>query len=611
VPSRPEQLQAYDAVVYNDINADSMTPFQMKLMQAAAKDSGLGFAMIGGENSFLPGGYFGTPIADILPVDLNIKRRESFPSTSVCIVCDTSGSMGIPEDGIPKVRLAAKAAEEAVLMMSPLDRCGVAGSTDTIEFVAPMQRVTDKEAMIRQIRTMTAGGGGIYVRPSLEFGRKALEREDSKVRHMILMADGTDCDTREGCEELAAQMRSEKITVSTIAMGAGQYVPFLKRVAAAGGGRFFLAQKASELPAVFTQDTAVMSRSAIQDGAFLPKAAMGEDALKGIDPATIPPLFAYCLSDSRSLADVGMKTNHDDPLLATWQYGLANTLAFTSDAQPRWAARWVNWESFGMFWAQAIRSITRRATLNAYEVSTSEEGGKGVVQVKAVDAAGNPLKRFAAEVRVSSPTGRSMTVPVSQKAPGVFRGQFDADEIGSYIVTVAEDDPAGGKRVDATGLSIPYPPEYRDFRANEPLLDQVSKASGGMSLLHPEDAARPVAEPGHSIQELWQLLVFLAAVLLPLDVGARRVAVPVGEAWQKAVAWWRAARLKQSRPHPQTIVVERLQRAKRPAASESKPAPEPVVIEQAERPQSAPPSAATSTGSAASKLLEAKRKRQG
>src|SRR5205823_7372291 len=107
-------------------------------------DTGIGFAMIGGENSFLPGGWFATPVAEMLPVDLEIKKRESFPSSSVLIICDTSGSMGMTEDGVKKVKLAAKAAAMTIQMLPASTRVGVVASTEGIEFVAPMQELTDK-----------------------------------------------------------------------------------------------------------------------------------------------------------------------------------------------------------------------------------------------------------------------------------------------------------------------------------------------------------------------------------------------------------------------------------------------------------------------------------
>ena len=63
VPVRAEEIQPYDAVVLNDINAVFFTDQQMKLIESAVNDTGIGLAMIGGEESFLPGGWYGTPVS--------------------------------------------------------------------------------------------------------------------------------------------------------------------------------------------------------------------------------------------------------------------------------------------------------------------------------------------------------------------------------------------------------------------------------------------------------------------------------------------------------------------------------------------------------------------
>lgn len=611
MPARAEDFQNYDAVIFNDLNAATLLESQMKRVQSAIRESGVGFAMIGGEDSFLPGGWYGTPIAEALPVDLNIRQRKSFPSTSILIMVDASGSMGMVEDGMTKIRLAAKAAEETVKLMSPLDRVGVGGSTDGIEMVAPMQRLTNKASVISQIRKLSTGGGGIYCRPTVQRAEKILVAEPSKVRHFILLADGADCDQQEGCNGIVARMRLAKITTSVVAIGDGPHVPFLRRLAQIGGGRFYLAKRAGQLPAIFTQDAAVMSRSAIEEGVFLPKVQAGEEILRGIGLDTIPPLYAYCLTDSRPLARTGMRTAKDDPLLATWQYGLGTTLAFTSDAQPRWAAPWVGWDGFSQFWAQATRAISRRATRNEYDTVVRYEGGKGRVEVKAFDKFGNALPAIDAEVRVAAPSGAAKDVPLTQQAPGVFTGEFDAGELGSYIVTVAENDVGGGKRVNATGFSLPYPAEYRTYRANTPLLERLAEITGGQKLGSPVEAFRPVPEAGRSISELWPLFVFLAALLLPFDVGVRRLALPLGE--MLARAWNGLRSRRQAQPSTTGATVERLQRAKERVTQRSAPVTvEPSAPDRpAEDRRPSTPSPTPAAGSAAKRLLEAKKKREG
>src|SRR5262249_51986750 len=158
------------------------------------------------------------------PVDLNIRQRKTFPSTSVLIAVDCSGSMGMIEDGVVKLRMAAKAAEETVKLLSPMDRVGVAGSTDGIEFVAPMQPLTDKMAVINQIRKLDIGGGGIYIGPTVEKIEPVIRAEPTKVRHFILLADGSDSTDWRDAIQRAAGMRLDKITTTVVAIGDGKDV---------------------------------------------------------------------------------------------------------------------------------------------------------------------------------------------------------------------------------------------------------------------------------------------------------------------------------------------------------------------------------------------------
>ena len=69
-PRSREELFAYDAIVFGDIEAAWFTSEQLQLTEAFVSDRGGGFLMIGGLNSFREGGYAGTPIEDLLPVQL-------------------------------------------------------------------------------------------------------------------------------------------------------------------------------------------------------------------------------------------------------------------------------------------------------------------------------------------------------------------------------------------------------------------------------------------------------------------------------------------------------------------------------------------------------------
>jgi len=624
-PLRAESLQSYDALILNDFNARGMNERQQSLIRSAVRDTGIGFAMIGGESSFLPGGYYGTPIAEILPVDLDVRQRKDFPSTSIAIMVDCSGSMSMEEDGQQKIRLAAQAAEQTIRLMGPRDRVAVAGSSNGIEFLVPFGELGDKQAAIEGARKLAVTGGGIYVRPSIEKAEIELNKEPSKVRHFILLADGNDSTDQEGALETAARMRANKITTTVVAIGDGKDVPFLRRLAVVGGGRFYLATRANQLPAIFTQDASLVSRSAIEEGAFIPKIVGDDEVLNGIDG--LPPLLAYCLADSRPLARTILRTQKDDPLLAKWQFGLGTSLAFTSDAQRRWASRWVAWGGFDTFWSQATRAITRRNTDNRYQTSARLEGGKGRLELKAFDRLGNPIAANAT-VRVTSPSGEQREVAIVAQAPGVYSGEFPASEVGSYVVSVAEPG-TGAAKVSTTGLNVAYPPEYRTTKPNLPLLQAVTEAARGKELKSAPEAFRPVANPGASIAEIWWAFVAFALFLLPVDIAIRRIAIPFAEFFASM-----RARFTRAPAVPEPARLERLQAAKVQAAkvrsaagtsaskvatngSEAPPKPDP------NGPASSPPTTSPTSGvpsgakgkpdgtTTAKSLLEAKRKRQG
>lgn len=525
MPTRPEEFQQYDAVILNDFNAAATTETQMTMIRNAVRDSGVGFMMVGGEDSFLPGGWYGTSVAEVLPVDLNIRQRKVFPSTAVMIVVDTSGSMSMNIGGMTKLQLAASAAVLSANLLGPADRLGVAGSGSQIDYVAPIAELTQKDAVIAKIRRLKDGGGGIYAQPSVKFASEKLAAENTRIKHFILVADGSDCDEHGSSLAIAAAMKSAKTTVSTVAIGDGKDVAFLKSLAAVGGGRFYLVEDAKKLPQIFTQDVSLMSRSAIEEGAFLPKVMGTDDSTRGI--GGFPALMAYCLTDARPLARVSMRTHKDDPLLASWQFGLGKSAAFTSDAQNRWATNWIGWDGYGRFWAQTVRTLTRRAALNNYDLQVTPEGGKGRISLTARDRSGNPLPMGTVDVRISNPDGGSQKAVLTQEAPGVFSGFFDSSEVGSYIVSVVEPSPSGEARVAANGYSIPYPPEYRSSRTNLSLLEGLAGQTGGKRLKVAKEAIRAPEHHGESVSDLWRLFLFAALALLPLDVLVRRVVVPL------------------------------------------------------------------------------------
>ncbi len=86
-------LADYAGVILVNVNARDLSPRQMAALQSNVRDLGGGLTAVGGPDSFGMGGYFGTPLEEALPVDMQIQDEERFPSVSLVLVIDRSGSM--------------------------------------------------------------------------------------------------------------------------------------------------------------------------------------------------------------------------------------------------------------------------------------------------------------------------------------------------------------------------------------------------------------------------------------------------------------------------------------------------------------------------------------
>ena len=105
---------------------------------------------------------------------MQIKDQERFPSVSIVIVIDRSGSMGAQEGGLTKIQLAAEGAVRVVELLNDFDEITVLPvDTAPDNPIGPMS-AADKETAIGLIRQIGAGGGGIYVRTGLEAAAEAL-----------------------------------------------------------------------------------------------------------------------------------------------------------------------------------------------------------------------------------------------------------------------------------------------------------------------------------------------------------------------------------------------------------------------------------------------------
>jgi len=74
-PTTEEDLYRFKAVIFGDIEASYFSIEQLEMIEKFVRERWGGFLMLGGLNSFAEGDYYNSPVADVLPVEIDPSRR--------------------------------------------------------------------------------------------------------------------------------------------------------------------------------------------------------------------------------------------------------------------------------------------------------------------------------------------------------------------------------------------------------------------------------------------------------------------------------------------------------------------------------------------------------
>jgi Ca-activated chloride channel family protein len=531
-PSEMAELQTFDLVLFSDAAAMDFSEGQMKLLEDWVKNFGGGFLMIGGEASFGAGGYFRTPLATLLPVRIEREERDETPVVALLVILDRSGSMSAPAGGQTKMALANEGASLALEVLQGKDLFGVFAVDTRVQDVVPLGRISDREAAMRSIAGITAGGGGIYIYTSLAEALPRLRDAAARIKHIILFSDAADAEEKNAGHlgeaagpgtsalDLAAAMLASRITLSVVALGNDQDkdTAFLRQLAAQGGGRFYLTADATTLPRLFTLETMRATESSLREDAFLAVPKGSPEMLRGVDWASAPLLLGFNVSRLKPGADLLLATEKGDPLFATWRYGLGRVGAFTSDAKARWASEWLGWPGYGKFWGQVARGLVQPAERDNLTASVREEDGRLIVEADAVSPAGEFRDGLPMEVSVAAEGREFPPVRMEQVAPGRYRASLPRPT-GDLISLAVHD---GTARPLSLIWTADYPAEFLAAASGGTVLEELAATTGGKVNPRPEEVFRPSLVPARTRRDLAPWCLLLAALLWPVDVWARR-----------------------------------------------------------------------------------------
>ncbi len=501
------QLDAYQAVVLDDVAiADAGGRFWGALA-AAVRDRGVGLLALGGERSFARGGYSGSTLESVLPVDSAPAALDQ--PVSIVFAVDKSGSMGRGSGGVDRFALAQRAVIESARDLGARDALGLLVFDVDARMLIPLGPAAAAMPALERGWPVRPGGG-TRIEPALDAAIDALERSGSARRMLVLVTDGFVGDAP--LAQLRDRLDRARIETIAIAVGPDADAAALQRIVGAGAGTVLRVDEAAQLP--------VAMRSGIERRRT--RVERGTIAVRQTDPlpftpstfAGWPAVASYAVTRARANAVVAVQSERGEPLIAYRRSGRGRVAAVTCGLGA-WTPQWLAW-----------REWSRLAGGLAGWVSGESAGGAGPlaitdtpegVEIEA-DSDRGAADLGAVSIAVATPAHPALAaLPADPYAPGRVRATLP--DAGPGVYTVAMTTARGATQ---TRLHLRRQRADDERWGTNPQID-VWRRAGLIGDWDPAHATRHRAAAGTDHRPLDRSLVGLSLALFLCGVLVDRV----------------------------------------------------------------------------------------
>jgi uncharacterized membrane protein len=517
LPASAGALDPYDVVILSDVGRAAISNDTMTALSDWVERLGGGLLVAGGEAVFGeggPGGYRKSPLERLTPV--TFERRDE-PEVALVIVLDRSWSMAGAS-----MELTKTAAQAAVDVLTDEQSIGILTFNDKFGWDVPLRNVGQNREEIRKKIAEIGPSGHTLIFPAVEQAYLALRPAKARAKHVILLSDGRSYPA--DYEPLVQKMVEARITVSTVAVGPSADPELLRNLARWGKGRAYVVADATQVPEIFVKEARNAATPSFDEKAIVP-VVKTPGFFAGLDLARMPPLRGRTATVLKDTALEIVATDEDDPLLAFWPIGLGRTAVFASDVKDRWAADWITWRGYGPFFASVVRALERqRPPAIALDVSPGpiRSGSRTLaIGVEAREPSGAYRNLANPPVRITA-AGTTHDIVTRQVSPGRYEAMVVAPADHAVTVSIPGAEPGG--RTSHTILPDAAA-EYRFGPPDEPLLQAMASATGGVWQPTAERLANTAGDSRTERRPLWPALIALALVLWFVDLVLRRVRV--------------------------------------------------------------------------------------
>ncbi|MBS1370144.1 MAG: VWA domain-containing protein [Lentisphaeria bacterium] len=527
----PEKLAGYSGVIIENVPASRLGPDGMSLLAGMVKSGALGLMMTGGRSSFAVGGYFRSPLEEVLPVSMEQRQEMRKSLLALTVALDRSGSMAAPVGNMTKMDMANLATLEVFKLLMPRDEFSVIAVDSAPHVVIPLTPVEDIVGGETRIRSIESMGGGIFTYTALHAATAELMKSKAVTRHLILFADAADAEEPGAYRELLARTAREGITVSVVGLGfeTDSDAEFLKDVAKRGNGMIYFSDRADELPRIFAQDTFLMARNTFID---TPVEGLYTAALRTLSKADFgrsAEFGGYNLCYGKEGSEVILVSNDEfkAPLAATGQAGLGRVSVLTAEADGEYTGQFAADPMAGtLLSALAGWMTTPDAGSEEYLVTQTLADGVHRIEMHLnPDRERDPFKTLPV---VNTVVTRDYGPPAARQdvftwvAPDRLEVNIPLEGGAVYLSTVGWE----GKRPEALApAALIYSPEFRpEENGSGAEVMEMAESTGGRERLLPDGIWKELPPRRRSF-DLTPWIALAALILLLLEVSERRLGI--------------------------------------------------------------------------------------
>ena len=433
VPCTVEQLCQYDEIIISstDVSTLENAPAFVDSLDKVVSVFGKTLINVGNSNIQTSTETVVENYEGMLPVKYGNSNDDA---KLYVIVLDTSRSMNFNY----KFSYAKMVAQNLLNVLNDNDKVMVVGFAGNPKLIYSITSATNRALLAKTINDLSVTQGTV-LSAALEATYDIIKDMDFENKQVMLISDGLSYSLDgDAPSQIAAKMRADGITVSTVNTLSPEGVATLEAIAKSGGGSsFYVDSNASAAAVVYDKVAPEMGATVIEEETVVNILSNFDATTKGL--GSIPSVHGFVQSKAKTGASVILTVPYQKskgaqvevPLYATWQYGEGKVACLTTDLMGTWSGNWAGTTGEEFLKRVASVNVPDERVDYPYTLNVEFDGVQSLVEVIPVTI--NPYATLQMEITKPDGSVETKTLNFDQTR---YYYDFTTPDLGKYQVKI-------------------------------------------------------------------------------------------------------------------------------------------------------------------------------